>query len=542
MDNCSDSASDLETSHGNREIRLFRNPIVQANNKAMPRIYGYRKGSSKRNVKSRVYDLRANHSRHSALAADLLEVMRVEANSPGRRPVLGQVISAKSFELEELADRVPTPGARGEPTGIVGSIMKSSLPVKAQPRHLILERLRKLSPLPHEEETSHKVRRHTSPLHLPPMPETEGESPPQRIKSQPGEAHSRQASPSRYAKLVQLNSMRSFIVEESDENNTGSESPQSPRDDRPVYEKELRFRVVADTREAATEMDRAPVQASGFLGNTYYFQLGKQEPIYERLRQSRSRSLTGSVSSILDRRLPGKEEIPAFIQGYKPMDIAFDMKALSESPRFRVIVGQSSVYIGEFENGKPQGLGVLTTQRATFEGEFKDGQKLRGTERTSEGVYAGHFCNGLRDDSGQFVWNNGEVYVGDWKNGLKHGQGRWTGSQGNYYEGSWLNNKQEGEGVHCFKGTASLTLGSVYKGQFENFLKHGKGSEELANGDKYEGEYRQGKPNGFGDYTWKDGSKYSGEFQDGLRHGEGVLEKDGNIYRGTDWSHVRCVG
>lgn len=43
-----------------------------------------------------------------------------------------------------------------------------------------------------------------------------------------------------------------------------------------------------------------------------------------------------------------------------------------------------------------------------------------------------------------------------------------------------------------------INLGSSYKGEFKNFLKHGKGEQEFFNGDIYKGEYIQGRPNGFG--------------------------------------------
>ena len=134
------------------------------------------------------------------------------------------------------------------------------------------------------------------------------------------------------------------------------------------------------------------------------------------------------------------------------MDVGFDMKSLSQSDTFKVIMGKASIYIGEFKDGKPEGLGVLITQRFTFEGELKIGHKVRGTEQSYEGTYKGYYLNGLRDGQGEFIWNNGEAYNGDWKNGMKHGQGRWTGPGGNSYEGSWANNKQEGEGVHLSKG------------------------------------------------------------------------------------------
>lgn len=137
----------------------------------MPRIYGYRKNSKKRKVQSKVYE-RASVSRGSAISAELLDVIKMD--STNKKP--GQVFSAKSFGLEELADRLPTPTKRQttEPIGIEVGMQREgriqqSFSFKAPPKHLVLERLRKLSPLPYEDETNYKVVRKNTNTSLPPL-------------------------------------------------------------------------------------------------------------------------------------------------------------------------------------------------------------------------------------------------------------------------------------------------------------------------------------------------------------------------------------
>ena len=54
-------------------------------------------------------------------------------------------------------------------------------------------------------------------------------------------------------------------------------------------------------------------------------------------------------------------------------------------------------YIGEFEDGKRQGLGIFT---------YKNGNK-----------YVGEFLNGNMDGQGTFTYPNGDKRVGVWKDG-----------------------------------------------------------------------------------------------------------------------------
>lgn len=58
---------------------------------------------------------------------------------------------------------------------------------------------------------------------------------------------------------------------------------------------------------------------------------------------------------------------------------------------------------------------------------------------------------------------------------MKHGQGTWKNVNGDYYNGSWVENRQEGHGIHMHQGNNYCNQGNVYKGEFKNFLKHGKG-------------------------------------------------------------------
>ena len=61
------------------------------------------------------------------------------------------------------------------------------------------------------------------------------------------------------------------------------------------------------------------------------------------------------------------------------------------------------VYKGEWKNGKPNGLGVMT---------YPDGHK-----------YVGEWKNGKYNGQGTFSWSNGNKYVGEFKDGKE-----WNGT------------------------------------------------------------------------------------------------------------------
>ena len=63
-------------------------------------------------------------------------------------------------------------------------------------------------------------------------------------------------------------------------------------------------------------------------------------------------------------------------------------------------------YIGEIENGKPNGTGSIT---------FPDGQK-----------YEGECKDGKRNGQGTYTFRSGAKYVGEHKDGEQHGQGTYT--------------------------------------------------------------------------------------------------------------------
>ena len=83
--------------------------------------------------------------------------------------------------------------------------------------------------------------------------------------------------------------------------------------------------------------------------------------------------------------------------------------------------GTHSVYKGEVENGKPNGIGILT---------FTNGWK-----------YVGSWKDGIRNGQGTFIWSDEGKYEGKWKDGKFNGQGTITFSDGKKGEGEFRDNK-----------------------------------------------------------------------------------------------------
>ena len=92
-------------------------------------------------------------------------------------------------------------------------------------------------------------------------------------------------------------------------------------------------------------------------------------------------------------------------------------------------------YVGDIENGEPNGFGVTIGYPDSgdwYVGEWKDG------ELNGKGKLTTHY--------------EGE-YIGDWKDGIKHGQGTYKYYYGEEkYEGEWKDGEWNGQGTWTMKG------------------------------------------------------------------------------------------
>ncbi len=74
-------------------------------------------------------------------------------------------------------------------------------------------------------------------------------------------------------------------------------------------------------------------------------------------------------------------------------------------------------YVGEFRDGKPNGLGTLTYRH--------------------HGEYVGEFRDGWPSGRGAYVYPDGRRYVGEWRNGDFNGRGIRTYPDGRKEDGEW---------------------------------------------------------------------------------------------------------
>jgi hypothetical protein len=77
-------------------------------------------------------------------------------------------------------------------------------------------------------------------------------------------------------------------------------------------------------------------------------------------------------------------------------------------------------YVGEIEDGKPNGQGTLTTHDGgKYVGEWKNGEyDGQGTETFPDGIkYVGEFKDDERNGQGTLTFPDGERFVGEYKDG-----------------------------------------------------------------------------------------------------------------------------
>lgn len=88
-------------------------------------------------------------------------------------------------------------------------------------------------------------------------------------------------------------------------------------------------------------------------------------------------------------------------------------------------------------------------------------------------------------------------------------------------------------------GVQKMQDGTIYKGDFQNGLRHGKGIMVFSNGAVYEGEFQYGLRSGFGIYTYETGHVYQGQFENNHPNGAGRMTNPvGDVFIGKFWNGV----
>ena len=139
------------------------------------------------------------------------------------------------------------------------------------------------------------------------------------------------------------------------------------------------------------------------------------------------------------------EKVPVVVVEKKEKGVLYERRVNGKWEWYKSKKGKrDSKYVGEIENGKPNGQGTLSYLSGTkYVGEYKDGKKNgQGTQTGSDGEkYVGEWKDGKRNGQGTETFPNGSKYVGEWKNGKENGQGTTTFRDGDKYVGEYKNGK-----------------------------------------------------------------------------------------------------
>ncbi len=79
--------------------------------------------------------------------------------------------------------------------------------------------------------------------------------------------------------------------------------------------------------------------------------------------------------------------------------------------------------------------------------------------------YEGDWVQGIREGSGKWITDNGDVYEGDFAQGLMSGKGNYQWYNGNHYVGMFRNGKPHGRGIFTFADTLEKIDGEFVDGR-----------------------------------------------------------------------------
>lgn len=186
------------------------------------------------------------------------------------------------------------------------------------------------------------------------------------------------------------------------------------------------------------------------------------------------------------------------------------------------VLPDGSVYSGDIRDDLFHGQGKLTWPDGRhYEGEFRQG-RMTGRGRFDYGdgcIYEGGFRNGDFNGNGRYECEEA-VWEGEFQQGeLLKGSVSW--GEGGAYEGEFQDWEPNGQGHQTTAG------GTHYEGTFENgYLVRGSYRDE--EGYEYQGGFEYGYYSGDGELTQPDGTVIQATFEHGEANGAGVRirEKD----------------
>jgi hypothetical protein len=183
--------------------------------------------------------------------------------------------------------------------------------------------------------------------------------------------------------------------------------------------------------------------------------------------------------------------------------------------------------------GKLDRQGTRTGQGILF-------YKPEGYMQEEKQLYRGSFKQGLYHGHGTLYYPGSDViaYIGRFKEGMKHGRGiEFDRSGHKSYQGTFREDKREGRGEEFAPFVSELSASSanssagqntrIYKGEFQDNVRHGFGVAYYSEGSKYFGRYEHNLMSGVGIYVHPDGNRFEGMFYNNKADGIGSFyERD----------------
>ncbi|UTW66665.1 hypothetical protein KFE94_00710 [bacterium SCSIO 12643] len=139
-----------------------------------------------------------------------------------------------------------------------------------------------------------------------------------------------------------------------------------------------------------------------------------------------------------------------------------------------------------------------------FEGEFRNGEKFKGTLTKEDLVYIGEFKNDIAEGFGTMKYKDGSWYEGTFVGNVPHGYGTYSFGNGQMYIGEIFEGAFKGLGVQISKD-AEGRVEEIRLGYYEDDQLNGMGATVIYGGDIYVGEFSKGDYWGFGACLFGDG-------------------------------------
>mmetsp|Transcript_25000 Transcript_25000/g.43868 ORF Transcript_25000/g.43868 Transcript_25000/m.43868 type:complete len:420 (+) Transcript_25000:559-1818(+) len=169
------------------------------------------------------------------------------------------------------------------------------------------------------------------------------------------------------------------------------------------------------------------------------------------------------------------------------------------------------------------GEGLLEPSDTIEKGEKLNGKATMHFSGKVSSVYSGDWADGRREGFGTLTWANGNIYEGFWENDMMHGHGKFTWGEGSVYSGRFIKGKKTGYGKELSSD------GDSYEGEWHEDAMSGSGTYYWKRYGVYTGEMLSDLSHGLGTNSWPDGCTYTGEWAFDDLEGQGELKREWGV-------------